>query len=204
MDKENISECILGGKKSSENSKIPTEVRQVGQVSQTIIMDPSLLWSSNNWGQNEATSKCLRSIHDGLLGVVWRSSEVEKQCGNSRFRKAMIHGLKVQFWEFDPYLGTSEEIAEVENYRNEFTKNRFRIKHSSDLLMRFQFARENPCEKMELSMVKVESEEEITTEVVDTTLRRALQFYSTLQSEDGFWPGDYGGPLFLLPGLVGS
>lgn len=33
-------------------------------------------------------------------------------------------------------------------------------------------------------------------------LRRALGFYSTFQCDDGFWPGDYGGPLFLLPGLV--
>lgn len=38
--------------------------------------------------------------------------------------------------------------------------------------------------------------------MVRTTLERALSFYSTLQTDDGFWPGDYGGPLFLLPGLV--
>jgi hypothetical protein len=57
---------------------------------------------------------------------------------------------------------------------------------------------------MKLPMAKVRSEEEITKEVVDTTLRRSLRFYSTLQAEDGFWPGDYGGPMFLLPGLVGS
>uniref|UniRef100_A0A7N2MVX6 Cycloartenol synthase n=1 Tax=Quercus lobata TaxID=97700 RepID=A0A7N2MVX6_QUELO len=62
------------------------------------------------------------------------------------------------------------------------------------------FARENPCE-MELPQVKVKTEKEITEEAVATTLRRALRFYSTLQTEDGFWPGDYGGPLFLLPGL---
>ena len=29
-----------------------------------------------------------------------------------------------------------------------------------------------------------------------------LQFYQMLQSEDGHWAGDYGGPHFLLPGLV--
>ncbi|KAJ6992758.1 hypothetical protein NC653_015993, partial [Populus alba x Populus x berolinensis] len=132
--------------------------------------------------------------------VVWRGFELEEECGNSSFRKAMIHGLKVQFWEFDPHLGTPEERAQVENYRNEFTKNRFLTKHSSDLLMRFQFARENPCE-MKLPMAKVRSEEEMTKEVVDTALRRSLRFYSTLQAEDGFWPGDYGGPMFLLPGL---
>ncbi|XP_067952053.1 lanosterol synthase-like [Watersipora subatra] len=30
----------------------------------------------------------------------------------------------------------------------------------------------------------------------------ALKFYSALQAEDGHWAGDYGGPLFLMPGLV--
>ena len=31
---------------------------------------------------------------------------------------------------------------------------------------------------------------------------QALQFYSKLQCDDGHWAGDYGGPFFLLPGLV--
>nr|XP_020670811.1 lanosterol synthase-like [Pogona vitticeps] len=29
-----------------------------------------------------------------------------------------------------------------------------------------------------------------------------MKFYSGLQAEDGHWAGDYGGPLFLLPGLL--
>ncbi len=31
---------------------------------------------------------------------------------------------------------------------------------------------------------------------------KGVHFYSTLQTEEGHWPGDYGGPMFLLPGLV--
>ncbi|KAK9931413.1 hypothetical protein M0R45_018689 [Rubus argutus] len=64
--------------------------------------------------------------------------------------------------------------AQVEKARREFHNNRFRSKHSSDLLMRLQFAEQKECDKIELPA----------------------------QAEDGFWPGDYGGPLFLLPGLV--
>ncbi len=31
---------------------------------------------------------------------------------------------------------------------------------------------------------------------------KGIHFYSTLQTPEGHWPGDYGGPMFLLPGLV--
>nr|XP_033803079.1 lanosterol synthase isoform X2 [Geotrypetes seraphini] len=31
---------------------------------------------------------------------------------------------------------------------------------------------------------------------------KGMKFYSALQAEDGHWAGDYGGPLFLLPGLL--
>ncbi|XP_051937890.1 lanosterol synthase isoform X2 [Hippocampus zosterae] len=31
---------------------------------------------------------------------------------------------------------------------------------------------------------------------------KGMNFYSHLQAEDGHWAGDYGGPLFLLPGLL--
>lgn len=33
-------------------------------------------------------------------------------------------------------------------------------------------------------------------------VRKAVHFYSMLQTDDGHWAGDYGGPLFLTPGFV--
>ena len=32
--------------------------------------------------------------------------------------------------------------------------------------------------------------------------RNGYRFYKHLQAHDGHWPGEYGGPMFLLPGLV--
>ncbi|XP_034696190.1 cycloartenol synthase-like [Vitis riparia] len=106
-----------------------------------------------------------------------------------------------QVWEFDPHLGTQEERNQVDEARRSFADLRFEKKHSSDLLMRMQFARENPC-VANLPQIKVQDLKEVTEEVVTTTLRRGLNFYSTIQAHDGHWPGDYGGPMFLLPGLV--
>ena len=40
------------------------------------------------------------------------------------------------------------------------------------------------------------------TSLLDAAIRRATQRLAELQQEDGHWTGDYGGPLFLLPGLV--
>ena len=37
---------------------------------------------------------------------------------------------------------------------------------------------------------------------ITDALVNAMNYYSCLQSDDGHWPGDYGGPLFLLPGLL--
>lgn len=55
---------------------------------------------------------------------------------------------------------------------------------------------------MNLPQIKVKDKEDVTEEAVSRTLRRAINFYSTIQGDDGHWPGDYGGPMFLIPGLV--
>lgn len=42
----------------------------------------------------------------------------------------------------------------------------------------------------------------MTPERVQAHLLAAHGFYSALQQEDGHFPGDYGGPMFLMPGLI--
>lgn len=37
---------------------------------------------------------------------------------------------------------------------------------------------------------------------VNDAMHKAAHFYSMLQSEDGHWAADYGGPHFLMPGLI--
>ncbi|CAN1748571.1 Cycloartenol synthase [Linum perenne] len=124
------------------------------------------------------------------------------------FLKSCNNHVGRQFWEFDSDLGTHEERAQIDEARLRYTQNRFQAKQSSDLLMRLQFARENPTtrdtidgedESVRKLKMGIEEEEE---ERVRMVLKKALKFYSTLQHDTGFWPGDYGGPLFLLPGLV--
>jgi hypothetical protein len=64
-----------------------------------------------------------------------------------------------------------------------------------------QFAKENPL-NLDLPAIKLDEHDDVTEEAVATTLKRAISRFSTLQAHDGHWPGDYGGPMFLMPGLV--
>ncbi|KAF0925109.1 hypothetical protein E2562_015392 [Oryza meyeriana var. granulata] len=106
-----------------------------------------------------------------------------------------------QVWEFDPTADDPEELAAVEAARRGFAARRHEFKHSADLLMRIQFAKANPL-KLNLPAIKLEEHEAVTGEAVLSTLRRAIARYSTFQAHDGHWPGDYGGPMFLMPGLI--
>jgi hypothetical protein len=64
-----------------------------------------------------------------------------------------------------------------------------------------QFAKLTPP-KLEIHDNKFEEDEDVTEEAVLTSLKRVIGRVSTLQANDGHWPGDIAGPMFLLPGLV--
>jgi lanosterol synthase len=34
------------------------------------------------------------------------------------------------------------------------------------------------------------------------SLKKSIEYMSSIQNKEGFWSGDYGGPLFLLPGFL--
>ena len=43
-----------------------------------------------------------------------------------------------EHWEFDPNAGTLEDKAEVERFREDFQRSRFKTKQSADLLMQME------------------------------------------------------------------
>ncbi|GMP83840.1 hypothetical protein CsSME_00037618 [Camellia sinensis var. sinensis] len=106
-----------------------------------------------------------------------------------------------QIWEFDPNYGTPEERAEVEKARESFTLNRSRVKPSGDVLLRLQMLKENNFEQT-IPPVKVGEDEDVTHEAANITLKRALRFFSAMQTKDGHWAAENAGPLFFLPPLV--
>uniref|UniRef100_I1NX56 Terpene cyclase/mutase family member n=1 Tax=Oryza glaberrima TaxID=4538 RepID=I1NX56_ORYGL len=108
-------------------------------------------------------------------------------------------------WELDPDHGTPEDRADVERVRREFTDDRLRRRESADLLMRMQFAKQKKLQRRRDSIppaVKLGEKEQVTEEIAMASLRRALDEFSSLQADDGHWPGDFSGVMFIMPGLI--
>ncbi|KAL6600584.1 hypothetical protein ACP70R_045384 [Stipagrostis hirtigluma subsp. patula] len=128
---------------------------------------------------------------------MWRLRIADDGGGDPWLRTKNAHAGR-QVWEFD---AAADPDPAVDAARQGFAARRHRLKHSADLLMRNQFAKANPLES-DLPAVKLEEHEDVTDEAVSTTLKRAIRRLSVLQAHDGHWPGDYGGPMFLMPGLM--
>ncbi|KAM1900359.1 hypothetical protein ACFX14_029314 [Malus domestica] len=106
-----------------------------------------------------------------------------------------------QTWPFDPHAGTLQERAEVEEARQNYLKNRFQVKPSSDFLWKMQFLREKNS-KQAIPPLKINEGDEVTHEIATAAMKRAVHFNSALQSSHGHWPAENSGPLFYLLSLV--
>eukprot|EP00854_Cymbomonas_tetramitiformis_P022865 gene22865-27634_t len=109
-----------------------------------------------------------------------------------------------QIWEYDPEGGTQGERDAIDAAQKIFHDNRFVKKHSSDELMRLQRLQEHGKRSWDApSSDDIEANQlPMTKAGLKASLRRGVGFYSSLQADDGHWAGDYGGPMFLMPGLV--
>lgn len=107
-----------------------------------------------------------------------------------------------QYWEFDPDAGTEADLAEIERLRFQFTQNRLKKRDADDALLRFQSRQKLHDAEILLPMDELPSEGPISDQRLEQTLEAGVKFFECLQEDDGHWPADYGGPLFLLPGLA--
>ena len=105
-----------------------------------------------------------------------------------------------QTWEYDPQAGTAAEKKEVDRLQTAFTANRERQPHSADELLRLQ-SRSRIRTAIEAPKLSTNGKA-VSEEELQQSLRAGISFYESLQQEDGHWPGDYGGPMFLMPGLL--
>ena len=64
-----------------------------------------------------------------------------------------------------------------------------------------QLRNENPSAEIP-EAIKLKEREKITEEALETTLKRAVGYFSTIQAHDGHWAAESAGPLFMLPLFV--
>jgi len=76
---------------------------------------------------------------------------------------------------------------------NDITFNPKRNVNTSDQLLRNQMISQWKGPKPDLSKVPTTAKE---------AAFKGMSFFQMLQCEDGHWAGDYGGPMFLMPGLI--
>ena len=110
---------------------------------------------------------------------------------------------------------TKEEIkrgrAAQDAMRAAYAKTRNERKHSEDAFLRAQYDARRSARGLE-TKTKTPSAMEISRgekegkgvdgEVVRRAMRAGIEYYRGIQDEDGHWASDYGGPMFLMPGLI--
>jgi squalene/oxidosqualene cyclase-like protein len=69
--------------------------------------------------------------------------------------------------------------------------------HSADLVYRTSRLKQTQFEP-----IKEFSASDSLSEKAYQASKKGFHFYQGIKTDDGNWPGDYGGPLFLLPGMI--
>jgi lanosterol synthase len=112
-----------------------------------------------------------------------------------------------QIWAFKPGVGTIDEhLQNVDNISDEdtlrfgddFQFDKFSNPNSGDQV--YRHAAINAKFKEFTGTIPQSGNPQ--TQAAADALIKAMNYFACLQSDDGHWPGDYGGPLFLLPGLL--
>lgn len=118
-----------------------------------------------------------------------------------------------QTWRFDESSSSSsdaEHQAQIEATRARFAASASTQKHSSDELLRQQALHAAEKERGETPLLKTPEAAAMAASRrdpseendVSCSLRAGASYFSRLQQSDGHWAGDYGGPMFLLPGML--
>ncbi|KAH7624092.1 hypothetical protein Ndes2526B_g01344 [Nannochloris sp. 'desiccata'] len=131
---------------------------------------------------------------------MWKFAPASDSDGHPLLR-SLNNNAGRQVWVYDENAGTPEERKAVEEAQTKFRANRFHQKDSADELLRMQAAHKRTSGPFSVD-TSIPEGASPTPENVNATLRNGISFYETLQCEDGHWPGDYGGPMFLMPGMV--
>jgi lanosterol synthase len=84
--------------------------------------------------------------------------------------------------------------SQLESIRNNFIYDKSKNANSSDLIVRQLYTKN--FKEFDLNTLPKNASKELLANI------KGLNYFSYLQCDEGHFPNDYGGPMFLLPGLV--
>lgn len=105
------------------------------------------------------------------------------------------HLADEDFWRSNKGLAILQELKEA------FTYNKIQNPNSGDKVYRALSTQANFTPLNDLSMPPMPTGSHLQNKAFRTAYK-GIHFYKSLQAAEGHWPGDYGGPMFLLPGLI--
>ena len=106
-----------------------------------------------------------------------------------------IEATDTQYWQSDKGRKVLSEMM------NDFVFDKSVNANSADLVYRKQAINKNLKTLSAAEMPDFKGHSSFIEKVAQQTFK-AIHYYQSLIAEDGHMPGDYGGPLFLLPGMV--
>jgi hypothetical protein len=106
-----------------------------------------------------------------------------------------------QFWEFN-VPSSVEDKDYLEQLSEAFIYDKKQNPNSGDKIFRALISKEkfHPIAENEIP-VPDDLKNDLQREVFKANYK-AIHYFQSLQTNDGNWVGDYGGPMFLTPGLV--
>uniref|UniRef100_A0A7S1ES27 Terpene cyclase/mutase family member n=1 Tax=Timspurckia oligopyrenoides TaxID=708627 RepID=A0A7S1ES27_9RHOD len=122
-----------------------------------------------------------------------------------------------QWWEYiesdeiDSLSIDSSKLSklkvDIQQTREYFHMNRLKQSHCGDQILRTLahhnlFIDINQKNRSESDSKVNKTPSELSTDRGSNAMFNGIRYLSTLQMNDGHWPGDYGGPMFLMPGLI--
>ena len=182
------------------------------------IFSEKTRWSESRVRLSSSATKQLRA--QAAWGPVAPEAMWKLHCSSHGDRKSPMgkHLFSLNdhvgrhIWEHASTHLSTEDIAVIEHLRENFKLNRRNRKHSSDALMRLQYEairdargrtiKTSPPPRPAYDASSGTTDAPLTLGVVHQALRAGIDFYQGLQDDDGHWPSDYGGPMFLMPGLI--
>ena len=106
-----------------------------------------------------------------------------------------------QIWSFDKSGAADDDLAQqLALSRSEWESGSRVTKHSSDVLLRLPKIHGKNLEKPK-SLPGKSPAAGLASDAL-CAAGHGINYYQYIQEDDGHWAGDYGGPMFLMPGLI--